>query len=180
VIKIVITYRKLKKDELTCALFARFIRTQNVTKCWRKAGGEWTVQNVAFVDDWAEREYGILISALTHTIETGGFVAGAFSNGNLKGFVSVESCLFGSGNQYLDLSSIHVSQDMRGKGVGKELFRLAKGWAKSRGAQKLYISAHSAVESQAFYRAMGCVEAAEYNRGHVEKEPCDCQLECRV
>ncbi|HRX58583.1 MAG TPA: GNAT family N-acetyltransferase [Eubacteriales bacterium] len=175
-----ITYRKLKKDELNRALFARFIRTQNVTKCWRKIDGEWTIQNAAFVDDWTEQEYSILISSLTHTVETGGFVAGAFDNGDLKGFVSVESRFFGGGNQYLDLSSIHVSQDMRGKGVGKELFRLAKDWAKSRGARKLYISAHSAVESQAFYRAMGCAEAAEYDREHVEKEPCDCQLECRL
>ncbi|MCI8896985.1 MAG: hypothetical protein HFI61_04170, partial [Lachnospiraceae bacterium] len=34
-----------------------------------------------------------------------------------------------------------------------------------------------AVETQAFYRAMGCVEAQEYNKEHVEKEPYDCQLE---
>lgn len=29
-------------------------------------------------------------------------------------------------------------------------------------AEKLYISAHSAVESQAFYKAIGCREAEEY------------------
>jgi len=45
------------------------------------------------------------------------------------------------------------------------------------GAEKLYISAHSSVESQAFYRSMGCAEAEEYNARHVELEPCDCQLE---
>ena len=39
-------------------------------------------------------------------------------------------------------------------------------------------SAHSSVESQAFYRKMGCVEAMVYNRQHVEAEPYDCQLEC--
>ena len=43
---------------------------------------------------------------------------------------------------------------------------------------KLYISAHSAVESQAFYKALGCVEAQVYNKEHVEKEPYDCQMEC--
>lgn len=32
----------------------------------------------------------------------------------------------------------------------------------------------------AFYRAMGCVEAEVYNRQHVEKEPYDCQLECKL
>lgn len=35
----------------------------------------------------------------------------------------------------------------------------------------------SFVESQAFYKAMGCREAEEYNKEHVEIEPCDCQLE---
>lgn len=54
---------------------------------------------------------------------------------------------------------------------------MATKWAKDQGASKLYISAHSAVESQRFYEAMGCIEAAEYNEEHVKREPCDCQLE---
>jgi len=45
------------------------------------------------------------------------------------------------------------------------------------GAEKLYISAHSSKESQAFYHAIGCIEAKEYNRELSEAEPCDCQLE---
>lgn len=77
----------------------------------------------------------------------------------------------------MDLSSIHVSEDMRGQGIGRELFSAAKRFAAGKNAKKLYISAHSAVESQAFYKAMGCVEAAEYNAEHVAKEPYDCQLE---
>ena len=78
----------------------------------------------------------------------------------------------------MNLSNIHVSQDMRRQGIGKELFTLTKTWANEHGAEKLYISAHSAVESQAFYKSMGCVEAVEYNQELAEKEPCDCQLEC--
>ena len=57
-------------------------------------------------------------------------------------------------------------------------FTNIKEWAKQKGAKKLYISAHSAVESQAFYKSMGCVEAEVYNKKHVEDEPYDCQLEC--
>ena len=102
----------------------------------------------------------------------------AFRDGALKGFASVEAKLFGGEQRYLDLSSIHVSQDMRGQGVGRALFLAAKDWARNSGGRKLYISAHSAVESQAFYRAMGCVEAEVYHQGHVEEEPYDCQLEC--
>ena len=70
----------------------------------------------------------------------------------LKGFVSVEASLFGGSQKYLDLTSIHVSEDMRGTGIGRELFLSAKKWAKGKGAAKLYISAHSSVETQAFYR----------------------------
>ena len=84
---------------------------------------------------------------------------------------------FGSKGQYRDLTSLHVSRDKRGHGIGRTLFQKAADWARSRGAEKLYISSHSAVETQAFYRAMGCVEAQEYQYAHVEKEPYDCQLE---
>lgn len=83
----------------------------------------------------------------------------------------------GKGRDYLDLSSLHVSAELRGRGTGRELFARAADWARERGAKKLYISAHSAVETQAFYKALGCVEAEEYNPEHVEQEPFDCQME---
>lgn len=171
-------YRNLTADELTPDLFQDFLRHQVVTKCWRKENGQWVVRDAAFIDDWKEPEYQILVTCLKHTIETDGFVYACFSDGKLKGFVSVESELFGGEHRYLDLTSIHVSKELRGKGIGAELFGAAKKWAKEKGAGKLYISAHSAVESQAFYKKMGCVEAQLYHQGHVEKEPYDCQLEC--
>lgn len=198
-------YRPLQEQELCRDLFQSFIRRQVVTKCWRKDNGtsseirnktvngtdnkandkpgkspssKWVIKDAPFIDDWTESDYQVLISCLKNTLRTGGFVYAAFLDGALKGFVSVEAGLFGGGQKYLDLSSIHVSADMRHKGIGKELFIAAKRWAKAQGAGKLYISAHSAVESQAFYRKMGCVEAEEYNEKHVEAEPFDCQLEC--
>lgn len=171
-------YIKLKADEINRELFSHFKRHQAVTQCWRKVDGEWCIKDTPFIDDWTEEEYSELVACLKNTIVTGGIVLGAFSDKGLKGFVSVEPALLGKNKEYLDLSSIHVSEDTRGEGIGKELFQRAKTWAKEHGAKKLYISAHSAVESQAFYRAMGCVEALEYNQSHVEKEPYDCQLEC--
>ena len=56
----------------------------------------------------------------------------------------------------------------------------AKEQAKAHGAKKLYISAHSAAESQVFYYKMGCAEAAAYNQTPVEAEPYDCQLESHL
>lgn len=176
----VIQYRSLSGDELCRELFRDFIRRQVVTKCWRREKGKWIVRDDPFVDDWSEADYQTLVSCLKNTVATGGVVYAAFVDGKLKGFASVESELFGGGQGYLDLTSIHVSEDMRGAGIGRSLFLLAKGWAKEKGAKKLYISAHSAVESQAFYKSMGCVEAQVYNQRHVDAEPFDCQLECAL
>ena len=173
-----IEYRNLQEKEINRELFLSFIRHQTVVKCRRKENDEWTIKESPFIDDWSEADYKVLISCLKNTVTTGGFVYAAFYDGALKGFISVEPELFGEDQKYLDLSSIHVSEDMRGKGIGTALFLAAKEWAKTRGARKLYISAHSAIETQAFYRKMGCVEAAVYNQAHVEAEPYDCQLEC--
>ena len=174
------TIQEINMDELTMALFSDFRRYQEVTKCWRKRDGAWVIIDNPFVENWAEPEYRYLVQCLRNTVDTGGMVYGAFENGKLKGFCSVEPVFFGSNGQYLELSSIHVSQDCRGKGMGRHLLDAAKQWAKAKNARKLYISAHSSVESQAFYRAMGCREAEEYSRAHVEKEPWDCQLELDV
>lgn len=170
--------RKLNIDEITIDLFRTFLRRQIVTDCRRKKDGKWVIESDPFIDDWNQDDYKFLVRCLKNTLSTGGLVYGAFINGELKGFTSVEGALMGSRLQYMDLSSIHVSQDMRGRGIGRELFAAAKSFALEKNAKKLYISAHSAVESQAFYCAMGCTEAEEFISEHVEREPYDCQLEC--
>lgn len=173
-----IEYRNIDLDELNIDLFSHFVRHQVVTKVWRREKGEWIIKAEPFIDDWSKQDYDFLVTCLKNTVQTGGLLCGAFSNDKLKGFVSVESNLFGGENKYLDLTSIHVSEDMRGGGIGRQLFQNAKEWAKAHGAEKLYISSHSAVESQAFYKSMGCVEAAAYHQEHTEKDPFDIQLEC--
>ena len=175
-----VTVRALTVEEIDRKLFCAFIRRQEVNLCLRCEGDSWGVRPDPFIDDWSEAEYAELIVCLKNTVLTGGGVWGAFSDGTLKGFASVEGGIFGETGRYMDLSCIHVSQDMRHSGIGCRLFDEAKRFARSRGAQKLYISAHSAVESQAFYEAMGCVDAQEIQRAHAEKEPFDRQLECEL
>lgn len=172
-----VSYRPLCPDEISRVLFAGFIRRQDVTKCWRRENGAWTIKDDPFIDDWSEADFEILIGCLKNTLRTGGLVCAAFCDGILKGFVSVEPALFGGAHGYLDLSSLHVSQDMRQKGIGRSLFYAAARWARENGAKKLYISAHSAAETQAFYSAMGCVGAQLPDQRHMEAEPFDCQLE---
>ncbi len=170
-------YRTLKEDEIKRELFKDFDRFQEVKECWRKVNGTWVVKKNPFTEQWLNEDYEILVKCLRNTVCTGGVVIGAFLNGKLKGFASVEGTPLGKENQYLDLTSLHVSRDMRGQKAGSRLFKMAAEWARMKGACKLYISSHSSVETQAFYKAVGCVEAKEYDREYTEREPYDCQLE---
>ena len=170
-------YQILSESQITRALFSHFNRRQEVKRCWRKEQGRWILKDIAFVDDWSEAQYEFLVKCLKNTVNTGGFVFGAFIQDRLSGFCSVESQRFGLKDQYVQLSCIHVSCECRGEGIGKGLFVCAKAAAKKLGAKKIYISAHSAEETQAFYHSLGCKEAEEYNQELVEAEPCDCQLE---
>ena len=87
---ITLKYRVLYAEEICRELFKDFVRHQIVTKGWRKENGKWIIKDVPFVDDWAEKDYQILISCLKNTIISNGFVYAAFYDGKLKGFVSVE------------------------------------------------------------------------------------------
>jgi len=172
-----IEYRRLRPEEIDPALFDAFERHQRVSRCWRKEDGVWRIRDISFVERWGNAEYEVLCADLKRTISTNGAAFGALIDGELKGFAAVSAGLFGKNREYIDMPTLHVSEESRGRGIGKALFLLAAGWAREQGAKKLYISGHSAVETQAFYRAMGCAEAAEYSARHVAAEPCDCQLE---
>ncbi len=170
-------YKELAKDEINLALFKSFNRYQKVEKCWRKEKEDWDLKEIGFIEKWGIDEYKELVQYLQQTVKTGGAVFGAFSKEELVGFASVENEFIGSGKDYLQLSSMHISSESRGLGIGKKLFALACKKAKEMGARKLYISAHSSQETMAFYHKIGCVEAKEYNMKLVAEEPYDCQLE---
>lgn len=170
-------FRELKEEELRKGLFKDFDRFQEVKECWRKEEGIWVIKQNPFTEQWTDEDYEELVKCLKNTLRTGGVVFGCFSDGKLKGFASVEGAPLGKEKQYLDLSSLHVSRDLRGQKAGSRLFQSAAQWARMQGAKKLYISSHSSVETQAFYKSIGCVEAREYDEEHVRREPCDCQLE---
>jgi GNAT superfamily N-acetyltransferase len=175
-----VLYRDIHEDEIDRSLFNGFVRTQDVKRCWRKVDGEWVVRDIAFIDDWNEAEYMELVDDLRRTAREGGLVMGAFEGAQLIGFCAVDGALKGSRNQYADLEALHVSRNARGQGVGRALFGWACDWARAMGAKSLYMSTHSAVETHAFYEAVGCCEASEYIDEHVRREPCDVQMERRL
>ena len=170
-------YRESTHSDIHDSLLDSFERRQVVRRCWRSIESQMLLVEVPFVDDWDDAERHKVIAALRETAKLDGLVYGAFLEGVLKGFVCVSPVTSGSDGQYLDLSMLHVSAEMRGRGIGKALLQRAKQWARERGAHKLYISAHSSEESQAFYRAAGAAEAEEIDPNHAANEPYDCQME---
>ena len=99
-------YREIAPGELDRALFRHFERRQEVTKCRRRENGAWVVRDAPFIDDWSEADYAFLVQCLQNTLATGGVVLGAFADGALKGFASVESAPLGKAGDYRDLTCL--------------------------------------------------------------------------
>jgi len=165
-------YNDIKED-----LLKNFNRYQEVTKCWRKENGSWIIKDISYIDDWDNDEKIERIISMKKEMQNGSRFIAAFINGEIVGFSHLRTKLFGERNDYINLDKFHISNDYRNLGIGKELFVATCNAAKSTGAKKLYLSAHSALEPMAFYRNLGCVDAVEINKKLAEAEPCDCQLE---
>ena len=169
--------KKLRMQDCVPELFSKFNRYQEVKRCWRKENGEWLLKDISFIDQWSDEEKANRITGLSYCLQKDGVVLGAFVENDLVGFASIANRIFGSNREYIQLEMLHVSYELRGKGIGKALFRKICKEAKKFDAKKLYISAQSSEETQAFYRLMGCVEAVEINKKLYGEEPFDCHLE---
>lgn len=164
-------------DDLPDDLLDDFQRRQPVTHCWRRRDGQWRLLPIAFTDDWTPQQLRDNAADLRRTLRDGGNVLLALHARRVIGFAALAASPIGSRGQYLQLTDLHVSLPWRGLSLGTRLFRRVCEEAARRDAAKLYISAQSSQETQAFYRAMGCREATEYQPALVAAEPCDCQLE---
>lgn len=175
-----ISYSKLTKDNFNEHSLDGFIRHQEVKECWRKENGEWTLQPIAFTEEWDSDALREKAADIVGFIGSKGFGYGAFSDEHIVGFITVSDSLFGSCKQYAELVNFQVSEPYRAHGIGRRLFELACEEARNIGVQKLYISAHSSKESQAAYHKLGCTEAEEINKEIAENEPCDVQMEYKL
>lgn len=154
-----------------------FLRHQVVTECWRKTNGQWALQPIAFVEDWDLEKLRANAREILEGLGIGLLGYGAFEDGRLAGFITLDPKPLGSRGQYRQLIAFQVSREHRGQGLGRRLFARLCEEAKHLGAEKLYISAHSSRESQAAYRALGCVEAQEIIPAIAREEPFDVQME---
>ncbi len=175
-----IVYRVLSAEDISPDILDGFDRRQEVKLCRKKVGDGFTLVANPFVDDWNREQRDFVVWAMGNILSNGGWIAGAFAGDCLKGVIALEAAPLGSRGQYREVCGFWVSRESRGQGIGRRLFSMAKEACRKLGGEKLYISSHPAAETQAFYKAMGCVEAQEYSQPHVEREPWDCQIECSI
>jgi GNAT superfamily N-acetyltransferase len=167
----------LELSDFNGSFLTKFNRFQVTDKVWFRENNLYKVKSDHFIDEWDDDKKALVIEDLCQCLNYGGKVLAAYDEDGLAGFANVNGLLFGSKKEYVELPYIHVSSERRGSGIGKKLFNKCCEEAKKLGAVKLYIAAHPSVESQGFYKSMGCHYAVEINEIILKREPLDLQLE---
>lgn len=151
-----------------------FVRTQIVKRVYVKHEGGYELADKPFIDDWTPERKREKARELT----CGGLISyGAFVNGELIGFIGLGrelSC------GRMIVSTLHVSSQYRGRGIGRMLFSRGMDEAREHGACALYISACFSEETVAFYRAMGAVLTDQPIAELAKAEPLDLQMICKI
>ena len=167
-----VTLQRLTRENFTLTSLDGFDRFQEVTEVWRLTDGEYRLVRAPFTEEWPparRREKAA-------EVLSGDYIAyGAMAEGRVAGLLLLEKRLRG---RRMVVSSLHVDRSFRRAGLGRMLFRRAMEEGRRAGADELYISACSARETIAFYRAMGCVQAEPVIPEMAAEEPWDLQLVC--
>jgi len=167
---------------------------------WEEIEQVWNIDRSEVIDNIYHCEHGTLVLRPEHydipgwppgeaekytpilldCFDQGGWFYGAFDHAELIGIVVLESKCIGKHKDQLQLKFLHVSRSSRNRGLGKQLFELAKATARERGAKQLYISATPSENTVNFYLRLGCAVAGEPDPELIELEPEDIHLECDV
>ena len=168
------TYRLLTEEE--SGRIREIDASQTIGRAWRLVEGQRSLVDIQYEDPDFPNGFEDHLARLRATIRTGGFAMGAYRDGRLVGFCTVDRRLFGSQANMALMDQLFISRECRGQGIGKQLFHRAARAAKEWGAGRLYICAGSAEETIAFYHAIGCEEAREVDPVLAESDPRDLQL----
>lgn len=170
-----VIFRQLDINE--CNKIKEIDASQYIGRAWRDINGSKQLVEINYQDPDFPNGFENHLSNLINTIHSGGIALGAFYRERLVGFCSVNNDLFGEKYKYVLLDQLFISNELRGKGIGKKLFFMAAKTAKSMGADKFYICAGSSEEPIAFYYAIGCEETKEINQKLYQLDIRDYQLE---
>jgi len=161
--------RAMTVDDLHTHMLDAFVRHQEITREYRKRrlGRGYRVAKLRrprIEDATAEGNAHIIKDLFIGTVYQRQYYPGepqvyaAFRGDQVVGYASWDR-YWGKEREYAVLGRLFVSHDCRRMGLGRQLLGLCAGAARAEGAQKLYISTEPAVETQEFYKSMGCAVA---------------------
>jgi len=150
-------------------------RRQVVTQHYFINKGEKEIRDISFVDDWSKEDRYDIVKNFFNNKDY--YSAAVYEGEKIIAFYVIGVNLLTDNEDYIELKHLQVSLEYRGKGFGKALFFDACAKAKQFGARKLYISAHSSIETQKAYEKLGCMNASWFNEKAIKEEPYDIQLE---
>lgn len=173
----IIKYTVLNLNNLNNTFLKDFNRYQETNHVLFNDNGKYIIKNDHYIEKWDDIKKDYIIQSLKKCIKSGGNVIGVFYNDILIGFAAIENEFFGDDKEYIELTYIHISNEYRKKGIGKKLFKLCCIKAKEMNAKKLYIGSNPSMETQNFYKSVGCISAKYVNQKIFNSEPLDIQLE---
>jgi ribosomal protein S18 acetylase RimI-like enzyme len=161
-----IVVRAMRPEDLHIHMMDGFDRYQEITRIVRKHGRVKKLRKPR-VENWpAEGKTQFIKGWFIQKVYMRQFYPGqpqvfaAFRGDQVAGFaIWGRDKNWGEEQGYAVLLRLFVSRECRRMGLGRQLFSLCAGAAKAEGAQKLFISTEPAVETQEFYKSMGCAAA---------------------
>ena len=154
-------FREIHPTELDGAFLWDFDSYQCYHRMWEKQNDQWALKRTRVVRQWSDEKKLRITAYLSSLLSAGSCVLGAFVEERLGGFLALDKTPGGDRGQYRNLLLLFVDAGYRRLGIGKNLFIECVKKASAMGAEKLFISSIPAVETVAFYLAVGCEDARE-------------------
>ena len=153
-----VKYQVVHPKNIKTGILKGYQRYTETTKVKFYEKGSLIEKDISFVDEWDESELRNIENYMRESVN---ITVLAKEGKQVVGFSVLDKRIF---DGYMNMPYIHTDNRYRGLGIGTNLLLLVSKIAKDNGADKLYISAHPAVEAQAYYAKMGCVLAKKINK----------------
>lgn len=183
-----IVIREVGFEEITDDWLDSFERYQESTQWYYYQGDELVLGEESFVDDWDLEEKREKAAFIRQSLTEGAALIAAFRTPEGPEKADAKSqCPAGFTlvlrpvrEGYAELSKLHVGKSMRHKGLGRVLFAEAKRAAKNMGAQWLFMATNPAMETQEFYKAVGCEDGRDLLDWYTLEYQTDLVLKCKT
>ena len=174
-----ITCRAMTVKDLHVHMMDSFNRHQEITHILRKNGRVKKLRKPR-VENWPGDKKGFISNFIYHVYFRQYFggqpkVFAAFRGDQVVGFahwryMEKDREYLKSDQDCAILDKLFISSECRRMGLGRQLFDLCAEAAKAEGARMMYISTEPAVETQAFYKSLGC-KKTKTDLGRVMRAP---------